>query len=130
MSTYTAQRFEADRLLSAINYDASLIVAKEGGKIMSKQELAPECEVGTRLKSYRVIRHAEELSIQYVPSLIDGASERISCLSIGDLLKSDGRFRVLLFAGKAAKPEQMKRVEQFAACLSFIPLYTKSSRAS
>lgn len=49
---------------TAINYDASLIVAKKGGKVTGKQELAPECEVGTRLKSHRVVRHAEGLSIQ------------------------------------------------------------------
>jgi len=96
---------------TAINYDASVIVAKEGS-IVSKQELAPEVEIGTRLKSHRVVRHSEGLSIH-----------------IGDLLVSDGRFRILLFAGKATDSAQMKRIEAFGKYLdsenSIISKYTR-----
>lgn len=38
--------------------------------------------------------------------------------SIGEVLKSNGAFRVLLFAGQAKKPEQMERIEGFAKCQS------------
>lgn len=48
---------------TAINYDPSVIIGKEGA-IASKQDLAKNIEVGTRLNSFRVVRHSEGLPIQ------------------------------------------------------------------
>lgn len=48
---------------TAINYDPSIIVGKEGA-IKSNQHLASKAEVGTRLDSFKVVRHAEGLPIQ------------------------------------------------------------------
>ena len=48
---------------TAINYDPSIIVGKEGA-ITSKRDLAKNIEVGTRLASHKVVRHAEGLPIQ------------------------------------------------------------------
>lgn len=36
--------------------------------------------------------------------------------SLCDLLVSNGAFRILLFAGKANNPQQMARINKFAAC--------------
>lgn len=98
---------------TAINYNESICVAKEGkvSKVQSKQELAKNCIIGTRFKSHWVTRHAEGFPIH-----------------LGDLLYLTGAFRILLFAGKAAEPAQMARVEKFAKYLdsaeSVISRYT------
>jgi len=84
---------------TAIDYPASALIGKEG-KIASKQELAKNCKVGTRFKSFRVVRASEGFPIE-----------------IGDLLISDLRFRILVFAGKASNAEQMKRLRSLAEYL-------------
>lgn len=84
---------------TAINYEASSLIGKTG-KIQSKQSVASNCLVGMRFKSHQVVRHAEGLA-----------------LHIGDVMKSDLRYRILLFAGRARQDAQMKRVRAFAEYL-------------
>lgn len=76
--------------------EPSIIVANEG-QVASKQMLAPLAIVETRLDSFRVVQHSKGLPIH-----------------LGDLLVSNGVFRILLLAGKASNPAQMERFEQFA----------------
>jgi phenol 2-monooxygenase len=102
---------------TAINYDESVIVAKEGkaSTVKSKKELAKYIEVGTRFPSEQVVRHSEGLP-----------------LPLGDLLVTNGAFRILCFAGNAADPKQMARLDRLAAYLdspeSVISRYTPASR--
>lgn len=104
---------------TAIDYVESVATAKTGdpkkNKVKSKQELAKNLHVGTRLQSERVIRHAEGLPCE-----------------VQDLLVSNGAFRIFVFAGKANQPEQMARLKKFAAYLdsadSIISRYTPSGR--
>ncbi|BEJ11446.1 hypothetical protein CspHIS471_0108680 [Cutaneotrichosporon sp. HIS471] len=81
---------------TAINYDENLVIDKKG----SKQELAKNCLVGTRFKSHPVVRHSEGLWMHF-----------------GDRLVTDGRFRIILFAGKATDAAQMARIQKFGQYL-------------
>lgn len=81
---------------TAIKYDENLVTDKSG----SKQDLAKNCVVGTRFKSQPVVRHSEGFWMHF-----------------GDRLVTDGRFRIILFAGKATDPAQMARIKKFAAYL-------------
>ncbi|BEJ18231.1 hypothetical protein CspHIS471_0705080 [Cutaneotrichosporon sp. HIS471] len=101
---------------TAVDYDESIIVAKtgkNGNKVASHSDLAKNITVGCRFKSEQVCRHSEGLAMQ-----------------LGDLLYMNGSFRVLLFAGNAANPAQMDRIERFAAYLdspeSFVSRLTPS----
>jgi phenol 2-monooxygenase len=96
---------------TAVEYKESDIVWVKD----SKQELAKEVIVGTRFKSELVVRHSEGLSMH-----------------IGDRLYTNGAYRLLVFAGKAAKPEQMARLNKFGDYLdsasSPISKYTPAGR--
>lgn len=85
---------------TAIEYGVGLLVAKEGGQIVSKQELAPGILVGRRLPSQTVERHANGESIDFAKSF-----------------PSDGRYRIVVFAGNISQPEQLLRVERLCQVL-------------
>lgn len=84
----------------AIQYDAGLLVAKEGASIVSKQDLAPGIIVGRRLPSHTVERHANGEPVDFAQSF-----------------PSDGRYRVVVFAGDISQPNQLRRVEQLSQLL-------------
>lgn len=85
---------------TAIEYEAGLLVAKEGGSVVSKQHLAPGIPVGRRLPSHAVERHANG-------ELVD----------FGKCFPSDGRYRIVIFACDISQPEQLHRVERLSQVL-------------
>jgi phenol 2-monooxygenase len=85
---------------TAIEYEAGLLVAKQGGSIVSKQHLAPGITVGRRLPSQIVERHADGEPVDF-----------------GKSFPSDGRYRVVVFAGDISQPKQLGRVEQLSHVL-------------
>lgn len=85
---------------TAIEYEAGLLVAKEAGSIVSKQYLAPGIPVGRRLPSHTVERHANGDAVDF-----------------GKSFPSDGRYRIVIFAGDISKPEQLRRVERLSQLL-------------
>lgn len=85
---------------TAIEYEAGLLVAKEGGSIVSKQHLAPGIPVGRRLPSHTVEIHANGDAVDF-----------------GKSFPSDGRYRIVIFAGDISKPEQLRRVERLSQLL-------------
>ncbi|KAH7242661.1 FAD binding domain-containing protein [Fusarium tricinctum] len=85
---------------TAIEYEAGLLVAKEGGSIISKQHLAPGIIVGRRLPSHIVEKHANGEAVDF-----------------GKSFPSDGRYRIVIFAGNISQPEQLRRVERFSQLL-------------
>ncbi|KAK2666833.1 hypothetical protein RAB80_017254 [Fusarium oxysporum f. sp. vasinfectum] len=85
---------------TAIEYEAGLFVAKEGGPIVSKQHLASGIVVGRRLPSHVVEKHATGEAVDF-----------------GKSFPSDGRYRIVIFAGDISRPEQLRRVERFSELL-------------
>lgn len=69
--------------------------------IKSQQHLATKVPLGQRLPSFKVINHCDARSWH-----------------LGTLLKSDGRFHIVLFAGDVSQPKQMQRVHGFAGALA------------
>lgn len=82
---------------TAIEYEAGLLVAKERAAFVSKQHLAPGILVGRCLPSQTVERHMNGEPI-----------------SFGKCFPSDGRYRVVVFAGNISEPEQLRRVENLS----------------
>ncbi|KAB8272981.1 FAD binding domain-containing protein [Aspergillus minisclerotigenes] len=85
---------------TAIEYEAGLLVAKKGCLIVSKQYLAPGILVGRRLPSQTVERHANGESVDF-----------------GKSFPSDGRYRIVVFAGMISQPEQLRRLENLSQVL-------------
>lgn len=86
---------------TAIEYEAGLLVAKEGASCVSKQHLAPGISVGRRLPSQTVERHMNGEPI-----------------SFGKCFPSDGRYRIIVFAGNISEPGQLRRVENLSKVLN------------
>ena len=84
-------------------------------RIESKQHLATNVPLGQRFPSFRVINHCSAQSWH-----------------LGALLKSDGHFHILLFAGDVSIPEQMQRVREFAMAVAEMstPLVQNGSRGA
>ncbi|CZR66721.1 probable phenol 2-monooxygenase [Phialocephala subalpina] len=113
----------------AVDYDASLIVAKDGGpkeqsdgtgvlngdkrgRGAGNKELATNIKIGQRFPSYQVLNQADARPWPFQ-----------------QFLKSDGRFRIIVFAGNIVSPSQKSLVHQLAKSLE--PLtkrYTPSSK--
>ena len=116
--------FQKQRLFSsgyAVDYGSSLLIAKggivhqeetngAGGglktqicrlQISSQQHLATNIPLGQRFPSFRVINHCDARSWH-----------------LGKLLKANGLFHILFFAGDVSKTDQMRRVHSFAGALS------------
>jgi phenol 2-monooxygenase len=106
----------------SVDYGASMLVAKPGdaveqgdgtdvsssyktgvdGKaIIGSQELATDIKMGMRIPSYKVLNQS------------DARPRQLQCL-----LKSDGRFRIIIFAGSIHTSIQKSRLEAFCAALS------------
>ena len=71
--------------------------------------------VGTRFKSYQVVRHSEGKVMQTL-----------------ELMKSNGAFRIFLLAGNAKDKSQMERIRKFGAYLdsenSVVSRYTPADK--
>ncbi|KAG9966269.1 phenol 2-monooxygenase, partial [Aureobasidium melanogenum] len=114
----------------AVNYGSSIIVAKKGDaseqgdgtnvsvaalkmtdRILSKQSLATNLEVGKRMPSVKVLNQSDARPYHFQ-----------------ELLKSTGAWRVVLFAGDVSNPEQMKRLhslgERLQSSDSFLRRFT------
>ncbi|KAL9117600.1 MAG: hypothetical protein Q9187_005862, partial [Circinaria calcarea] len=110
-----------------VTYGDSILVAKSNAGIspisnssgysdlIARQDLALNIKLGARFPSYKVINQAEARLIQ-----------------LADALKSDGRWRILVFAGDLRDPSQSQRIKRLgnklAAPESFLYRYTPSDR--
>ena len=118
----------------AVNYGASILVAKPGSatdqgdgtdvapslkddaeKVVGKQELAKNIKLGMRFPSFQVLNQSDARPWQFQ-----------------QFLTSDGRFRIILFAGNILDAAQMKRVQQFGSSLdspnSFLHRFTPTGK--
>ncbi|KAL3418610.1 phenol hydroxylase [Phlyctema vagabunda] len=117
----------------AVDYGPSVIVAKDGDaatqgdgsdvavtdgrkRIIGKQYLGSNVKIGMRMPSFQVLNQSDARPWQF--------QER---------LPSDGRWRLVVFAGDISKPEQKTRVqalgESLASSGSFIARFTPEGRA-
>ena len=117
----------------AVNYGASVIVAKEGSAaeqgdgtdvaqrekglhVIGKQHLASKIKIGMRMPSFKVLNQADARPWHFQ-----------------EVLKSDGRWRVVVFAGNVGEENQMRRIQALGNALaaknSFINRFTPSSKA-
>ncbi|KAI9710281.1 MAG: hypothetical protein M1820_002775 [Bogoriella megaspora] len=99
----------------SVDYGASMLVAKPGAAIeqgdgtdvsakgrqlVAKEGLASSVELGKRFPSFQVLNQSDARPWHFA-----------------HWLKSDGRFRVVLFAGRMTNPAQKKRVDEFCRAL-------------
>lgn len=107
----------------AVNYAASILVAKEtdvtkqgNDAIISKPELATEIYIGKRMPSFKVLNHADARPWH-----------------LQELLKSNGRWRVIVFPGRLTEPQNMERFKRLGASLggpdSFIRQFTPPGKS-
>ena len=118
----------------AVDYGASILVAKSGSatdqgdgtdvgpslkdgaeKVVGKQELAKNIKMGMRFPSFQVLNQSDARPWQFQ-----------------QFLTSDGRFRIILFAGNLLDAAQMKRVQEFGSRLdspnSFLHRFTPAGK--
>jgi phenol 2-monooxygenase len=111
----------------SIDYNGSLIVAKPPPKVedkfnpvkpsvvVAKCALASNIPVGQRFNSFKVLNQSDARPWH-----------------MHELMKSDGRWRIIVFAGDVRDKAQMERVNKFAAHLdgenSFVSKYTPKDR--
>lgn len=119
---------ETDRLPTAVNYRASLIVSKQSSdstegnngasmtdglacRALSKPERATKINIGKRMPSFKILSQADARPWH-----------------LQELLKSNGRWRVVVFPGRLTEPDNMQRFQQLGKQLgdpeSFIQRYT------
>jgi phenol 2-monooxygenase len=70
-------------------------------KVIGKQELASETKLGMRFPSFQVLNQTDARAWQFQQKL-----------------KSDGRFRIIVFAGNVVNPEQSARLQVFCKHLT------------
>lgn len=113
----------------AVDYGASVIVAKSGSgkdqgdgtdvlgkaeqKATSTPELATALEVGKRMPSFKVLNQADARPWHFQ-----------------ELLKSNGRWRLVVFAGNIATTSQRERLEELGRKLSGDDSFLKFSTGS
>ncbi|PKY09148.1 hypothetical protein P168DRAFT_308796 [Aspergillus campestris IBT 28561] len=107
----------------AVNYGASVIVAKEseasgkgdGTYAKSKPQLARGIDIGKRIPSFKVLNQSDARPWH-----------------LQELLKSNGRWRVIVFPGELTTPRNMERMQDLGAKLagpdSFIRRYTPTGQ--
>ena len=124
-SDYKSLRDSLYEFLSgaAVNYGPSILTTKQvvlstnrhtltnEKRFLETSPLASKLNIGMRLPSYKVINQADA-----------------RCVHLGELLRSDGRWRILNFAGNLYSAAQFRRVqllgEYLAANQSVIRRYT------
>jgi phenol 2-monooxygenase (NADPH) len=115
----------------AVDYGASMIVAKSGDsekqgdgtdvlgkselRVVSRQELAGEIQVGMRMPSFKVLNQADARPWHFQ-----------------ELLKSNGRWRLVVFAGNVKNESQKSRIDALGKKLggekSFLKRFTPASK--
>ncbi|QSZ35693.1 hypothetical protein DSL72_006815 [Monilinia vaccinii-corymbosi] len=112
-----------------VNYGASIIVAKEGdaaeqgdgtdgtwntkARVVGKEDLASNVKIGMRMPSFKVLNQSDARPWHF--------QER---------LKSDGRWRIVIFAGDISDEEQMSRIKVLGHELqNLVANFTPGSRA-
>ncbi|KAL1876075.1 hypothetical protein Plec18167_005336 [Paecilomyces lecythidis] len=101
---------------TAVDYGSSVIVAKPGDaasqgdgtdvatthdRVIGKQSLSSVIQLGMRMPSFKVLNQADARPWHFQ-----------------ELLKSDGRWRLVVFAGAVKQPEQAARIKILGAALS------------
>ncbi|KAF2278824.1 uncharacterized protein EI97DRAFT_413707 [Westerdykella ornata] len=100
----------------SVDYGASMLVAKDGDaadqgdgtkvsttnptKVVCRQDLATNIRLGMRFPSFKVLNHADARPWHFQTKL-----------------KSDGRFRLIVFAGNVLSPVQKSRLDGFCKFL-------------
>jgi phenol 2-monooxygenase len=113
---------------SAVNYGSSIIVAKEGDSakqgdgtdvaspdnttcVISKPQVAAKIDVGKRMPSFKVLNQSDARPYHFQ-----------------ELLKSNGRWRIVVFPGQLGLAPNMRRMQKLGARLespdSFLHRYT------
>jgi len=116
----------------AVDYGSSIIVAKGGNAaeqgdgtdvgrkdkglhVVGKQDLSSNIKLGMRMPSFQVLNQADARPWQFQ-----------------EMLKSDGRWRIVVFAGNIKKSIQEARIKRLGASLaasrSFIHRFTPSNK--
>ena len=115
----------------SVDYGASMLVAKPEVSIsnddcllpktngvgirLGREALAKNVRIGMRFPSYAVVNQSDSRPLHF-----------------GHFLKSDGRFRIVLFAGNLESAIQLQRVENFSCTIasqdSFIRRFTPLGR--
>lgn len=94
---------------------ASVNDGHNGGPIIARQDVTRKIKLGRRLQSYKLINQAEASPVQ-----------------LADLLKSDGRWRMIVFAGDLTHSYQAQRVQHLGDLLagprSILRAYTPPSQ--
>ncbi|CAG5144260.1 uncharacterized protein ALTATR162_LOCUS1511 [Alternaria atra] len=99
----------------SVDYGTSMLVGKPGNaadqgdgtdvsskfEVIGKQELASETKLGMRFPSHQVINQSDGRAWEFQQKL-----------------RSDGRFRIIVFAGNVASPKQNARLRSFCQGLS------------
>ena len=91
----------ADVLDETRSNEGNLDTSLKMKRIYGKQNLATNVPLGQRFPSFKVVNHSDARSWH-----------------LGEWLKSDGRFRILIFAGDVSNQRQMKHVHNFALGIS------------
>ncbi|KAB8226569.1 FAD binding domain-containing protein [Aspergillus novoparasiticus] len=114
-----------------VNYGTSVIVAKEGDsaeqgdgtevavnlqrRVVSKTHLATKIDIGKRMPSFKVLNQSDARPWH-----------------LQELLKSNGRWRIIVFPGQLTKAQNMQRMQKLGDQLgsqnSFIRQYTPSGQ--
>lgn len=114
-----------------VNYGSSIIVAKEGDsveqgdgtevaanlqrRVVSKTHLATKIDIGKRMPSFKVLNQSDARPWH-----------------LQELLKSNGRWRIIVFPGQLTQPQNMQRIQKLGDQLgsqdSFIRQYTPSDQ--
>ena len=110
--------------VAAVNYGASVIVAKESGasgkgertNAKSKPQLARGIDIGKRIPSFKILNQSDARPWH-----------------LQELLKSNGRWRVIVFPGRLTTSRNMERMQNLGAKLadpdSFIRRYTPTGQS-
>ncbi|KAF1830047.1 hypothetical protein BDW02DRAFT_573430 [Decorospora gaudefroyi] len=103
----------------SVDYGTSMLVAKPGNAadqgdgtdvssqihVIGKQALASETKLGMRFPSFQVLNQSDARAWEFQQKL-----------------KSDGRFRIIVFAGNVVSPQQKGRLDSFCQALASSPL--------
>ena len=115
----------------AVDYGASVVVAKQGdssaqgdgtdvlgkqeARVLSEQDLATGVTVGMRMPSFKVLNQADARPWH-----------------LQELLKSNGTWRVVIFAGDVRNPDQKAKIEalgeKLSSTTSFLQRFTPPSQ--
>ncbi|KAI2465735.1 putative phenol 2-monooxygenase [Annulohypoxylon bovei var. microspora] len=99
-SELVAKALEPSQQDNQSNLDGSTITGLSADTFAKKQALAAGLPVGMRFNSYKVLNQSDARPWHFQ-----------------EKLKSNGRFRVVLFAGNILSPQQRERVEKFCEFL-------------